>query len=178
MKISNEMGSLSHWHLLQSMWSMFELWTWNWHGCCYAVLNQFHAFGTIHIALFGTAPEWYTQSTRRSGTVCHVLTHCQKETWTKTNQHLPFLLNCLVTFWTQHAAWLCGFYSVIHLLPVYDNWHQQHPNWGLRPVYCMGRVSSDCDPKLVFYIMHVCIQWYKYSFNSLNVDTLHCALEM
>ena len=52
-KISNGKRPMGHWRLLQSKWSSTELWTWNWHGCCHAVSNQFRVFDITRVVLSG-----------------------------------------------------------------------------------------------------------------------------
>ena len=50
-KISHGKGSQGHWCLLQLKWTLTELWTWNWQGCCHVVYNQFWTFNVPCIAL-------------------------------------------------------------------------------------------------------------------------------
>ena len=40
-----------HRYLLQSKWTLIQLWTWNWQGCCHAMSNQFRVFDITYVAL-------------------------------------------------------------------------------------------------------------------------------
>ena len=49
--ISNGKGKLGHWYMLQSQWTLIELWAWNWHGCCHVMSNQFWVLDATHVPL-------------------------------------------------------------------------------------------------------------------------------
>ena len=36
---------------LMSAWTLTELWTWNWRGCCHAVPSKFRVFDVTRVAL-------------------------------------------------------------------------------------------------------------------------------